>query len=312
VDDGQAQELAPRAPQAPLGLHEELWHLERERAKTACTCGPEHLRLRSDQGELVAPRGGSVNRCSYCAKLAAVENCEMLALDALEGDAPQVLVVLGTRTATVEMERFYVGLKRVKSALRRQWPLVEYASLLEFTTGYGPKSGGLRRPHWNLLLKGVPADDAEAARVVAARAWCRYVDAQEHAQHGGPIYSAGGLMRYLALHFQKSSQEPPEGFTGQRFNCSRGYFTGCTRATARERAKQALRLKREVWKAQQHAAATGAPADALDVELTAQLAYRRQLATRWVLASDTGARLSSTAVPKSSLADRLRHVVHGP
>jgi hypothetical protein len=243
----------------------------------------------------VKPRGGSVNRCDYCARLAAVENCEMLALDAMEGDPAAVLLVLGTRTATIEMDGFYAGLKQVKKALKRRWGAVEYASLVEFTTGYGERSGGLRRPHWNLMLKGVPAEDAEAARAIAARVWCQHVDAEEHAQHGAPIYSAGGLMKYLALHFQKATQEPPAGFTGQRFNCSRGYFTGCTRAVARSRAREALRLKRELWRValvhEERAALTGEEVDAHEVELDGQLAYRRAAATRWTLATASGARV---------------------
>jgi hypothetical protein len=259
--------------------------------------------LRSDHGELVAPRGGSVNRCDYCAKLAAVENCEMLALDAMEGDAPEVLIVLGTRTATVEMAVFYLGLKKVRLALRRRWPHAEYVSLVEFTTGYGERSGGLRRPHWNLLWKGIPGTAADEAGVIAARIWCRHVDAEPHAQHASAIRDGVALMKYLAHHFQKESQQPPASFTGQRFNCSRAYFTGCTRATARARAKEALALKREIWK---HGQVLD---DAHDIELAAQLSHRRNLATRWVLASDTGARLSSAAVPKSTLSDRLREVL---
>lgn len=101
-------------------------------------CGPRSLRLRSEHGELVPVRGRSVNPCRYCARLAAVENAEMLALDALEGDAPQVLVVLTTRTAGVDMAGFYRGLEMVRRELRKRWPATEYASLVEFTTGYGP------------------------------------------------------------------------------------------------------------------------------------------------------------------------------
>lgn len=306
--DADRSLLPPRravGADAPLGLHEEL-------STPGCSCGPKHLRLRSDHGELVAPRGGSVNRCAYCAKLAAVENCEMLGLDALEGNAPEVLIVLGTRTATVDMAGFYLGLEKVKRALRRRWPDAEYASLLEFTTGYADRSGGLRRPHWNLLWKGIPGADAAQAGAIAARIWCQHVDAEEHAQHASAVRDGVALMKYLANHFMKESQQPPADFTGQRFNCSRGYFTGCTRATARARAKQSLALKRELWKANNahraRAAVDGREVDALEVELDAQLAHRRNLATRWVLASDTGARLSDVAVPKQNLAARLREL----
>lgn len=292
---------------AALGKHEGLSHPESESAPKRCTCGPEHLRLRSEHGELVQPRGKSVNRCDYCAKLAAVENCEMLSLDAMNGDPPTVLLVLGTRTATVNMAGFYDGLRLVKRALKRRWPAAEYASLLEFTTGYGERSGGLRRPHWNLAFKGIPADDAAAAGAIAFPVWCRHVDAEVHAQHASAIRSGEALAKYLALHFQKESQQPPAGFKGQRFNCSRGYFTGCTRATARARARESLAIGREVWKQLQRTDAD-APANAHDVELNAQLAYRLAMRTRWVLASETGARLSDQALPTTSVRERAaRH-----
>lgn len=147
----------------------------------------------------------------------------------------------------LEMAPYANGLECVKRALRRRWPDAEYASLLEFMTGYGERSGGKRRPHWNLRFKGVPAaalytgcieqrecdqlhDSARKQTCptgVAARVWCEHVDAERHVQRGRAIYAYGGLVKYLGLHLNKASQQPPAGFTGQRFNCSRGYFTGC-------------------------------------------------------------------------------------
>ncbi len=103
---------------AGLGKHEELPTKSSDR----CTCGPAHLRLRSEHGELVQPRGKCVNKCSYCAKLAAVENCEMLVADALDGDAPTLIMILGTRTATLNMTEFEAGRQSVVRKLRRRWP----------------------------------------------------------------------------------------------------------------------------------------------------------------------------------------------
>lgn len=283
-----------------LDLHEGLSASERQRAKPECTCRPEHLRLRSSHGELVTPRGRAVNRCDYCAKLAAVENCEMLSLDAMEGDAPTGLLVLTTRTSTVDMAGFYRALSEIKRALKRRWPAFEYASLVEFTTGYAERSGGLRRPHWNLLTKGIPADELDAAGAIAFPIWCRHVDAEQHVQYVDPIRTAGALTKYLALHFQKASQQPPANFTGQRFNCSRGYFTGATRAQARARARDALALKRELHKLGQ------VIDDAHERELAAQLAHRRNLATTWTLASETGGRLGDAVLTPTTLAERLR------
>lgn len=183
-----------------------------------------------------------MNLCAYCARLAAVENSEVLALDAAEW-APSVWVVLTTRTATVETRPFYEARRQLQRAIQRRWPAAQYAALVEFTTGYGPHSGGLRRPHWNLLLKGIPVEALEELRELVERVWCARVDARPSGQYVGSIEEAGGLMRYLALHFQKESQAPPIGWRGTRFTHSRGYFPDGI-AAVRARARRSLRLKR--------------------------------------------------------------------
>jgi hypothetical protein len=224
-----------------------------------CPRWPENMRLLSSQGELVRGRCASTNLCDYCARLGAVENAEVLALDALHGVAPTCWAVLTTRTASTDPRRFYKSRQAVIRALQRRWPAVEYAALVEFTTGYGPRSGGRRRPHWNLLLKGIPADDVERAGEVIRRVWCAREDARPEGQYVGTVGEAGGLMRYLALHFQKESQKPPAGWRGHRFLKSRGYLTvredegGDWRPmpAAREEAKATLRWRRELWKAEQ-------------------------------------------------------------
>jgi hypothetical protein len=203
------------------------------------------MRLVSSDGVVRRGRCGSVNLCSYCAKLRAIENAEMLSLDALDHGAPEVWACLTTRTADPVPASFYRAREQVRKALRRRWPECQDATLVEFTTGYGPRSGGRRRPHWNALLKGVPTADVEEARAVVARVWCGQVDAEASRQHVGPVADAGGLMRYLALHFQKESQSPPKGWRGHRFVASRGYFPSGAPA-ARQRAKESLRLGRAV------------------------------------------------------------------
>jgi hypothetical protein len=215
-----------------------------------CKRWPERLWLLSDQGERVPGRCRATNLCDYCARLAAVENTEMLALDAMIGNAPQVWCVLTTRRSTIDMSLFYEGRRQLFRELRRRLGRqIEYSCLLEFTTGYGPRSGGKRRPHWNLLLKGVGVEHLDVVRQVIADVWCRVVEATISAQYVGEISDAGGLMRYIALHFQKESQAPPRGFRGQRFNCSRGYFDGHTRAEARSEARDSLFEKRQLHRA---------------------------------------------------------------
>ena len=76
------------------------------------------MRLLSSWGELVKGRCRAANRCDYCARLAAVENAEMLALDALDGQARAVWCLLTTRTATIDTARFYKSREVVMRAIR--------------------------------------------------------------------------------------------------------------------------------------------------------------------------------------------------
>ncbi len=215
----------------------------------------------------------------------------MLALDALQGFAPTLWAVFTTRTATLDMARFYAARRQVLLALRRRWPHCQLAWVLEFTTGYGPRSGGRRRPHWNALIKGIPTEDLDLARDVALRVWCSRVDALPQGQYVGEIAHVGGLMRYLALHFLKQSQAPPEGFRGHRFSTTRGYFAASA-ASERDRARAALRLKRELWSLINH---EDCPDELVDVVAADRIALAA--ATTWELVSLTAsaARTESAA-----------------
>jgi hypothetical protein len=245
-------------PQAALDLHEGIAAAE---VTGGCPRWPEELRLRSTLGAMVLGRCKATNLCDYCARLAAVENAEVLALDAMENTAPELWSVLTTRTATIDTGAFRRAREGVRRAVRRRWPEAESATLIEFTTGMGTRSGGDRRPHWNDTWKGVPAADADELHEVIAAAWCSRVDALPKGQHVQSVTETGGLMRYLALHFQKESQQPPKGWRGHRFRTTRGYLAQSLEQ-ARLEARQSLRLRREVWKAEQ---AGYRGQDALDV-----------------------------------------------
>lgn len=229
---------------AALVLHEGIW--DPEESEGGCARWPETMRLVASDGTVRRGRCRATNLCSYCAKLQAVENAEMLALDAVENGAPEVWACLTTRSGEPRPSAFYAARKQVRKALRRRWPSCQDSTLVEFTTGYGPRSGGVRRPHWNALLKGVPVAQVDEAQEIVGRVWCGQVDAEPSRQHVAPVSDAGGLMRYLALHFQKESQSPPKGWKGHRFTSSRGYFPQGA-ALARERAKCSLRLGRAVF-----------------------------------------------------------------
>lgn len=205
--------------------------------------------MRSSDGIVVPMPCGRMD-CPWCCKRKDWESAEMVCLDALDGNAPTVWLCLGTREVDVDARRFARAREHVVRALRRRWPDCEYYGRREWTTGYGAHSGGQRRPHFHLLFKGIPREDADQAFDVAARVWCQHVDAEVDAQRGGEIHAPGGLIRYITAHHAKESQKPPRGWTGKREVRSLGYFDSPVdelRARAREsiaRRRITYRLRR--------------------------------------------------------------------
>jgi hypothetical protein len=199
----------------------------------------------------VRGRCRSVNLCDYCAQLASIENTALLTMDATVGTSPAVLAILTTRTATADPKPFYRARSELYRALKARYgPQVAYAALVEFTTGYGPLSGGKRRPHWNLLLKGLPVDEIDAVRELIVSTWCKHVDAKPQGQYVEVLLDAAAAVRYVGNHFQKASQHPPKGWKGHRFTRSRNYLWTDTTA-ARAAARESVQLARELWKAEQ-------------------------------------------------------------
>src|SRR3954447_11761517 len=225
------------------------------------------MRLRSSLGEVVRGRCRATNQCAYCARLAAVETSELLLLDALE-DAPSVYVVLTAR-ALLDRRDCRRHLTQLRRSLRRRWPAIRWAVLVEFQ-----RRGAL---HLNLLVKGVPADDVDELHELAAAGWCARVDAEPRAQFVGRVTDGGGLVRYIALHFLKPAQAPPIGWRGHRVSYSRAYLVRPA-AEMREQARRSLRVKRELQRAR--AAGWSDPAD---VEMAAREAMAIADATSWQL-----------------------------
>src|SRR3954453_18539078 len=125
------------------------------------------MRLLSSQGELVRGRCRATNLCAYCARLFAVETSEMLMLDAVEY-APTVYAVLTAREL-LDRADCRGHLTKLRRSLRRRWPAIEWAVLVEFQ-----RRGAL---HLNLLIKGVPVGDVAELHAHMARVWCERVDA---------------------------------------------------------------------------------------------------------------------------------------
>lgn len=217
----------------------------------ACPRWPRRLSLISNFGQIVQGRCGSPNQCEYCARLAAVENAELLSLDALNGVAPTTYMVLTQPSTDQSPRAYYRSKQKLQEALRRQIEGYQAAWLVEFTTGRAASSGGRRRAHLNGLIKGVHSEDqADVVRQVIQSVWCPRQDASPAAQYVAPVQDLEGLARYLALHFLKQPQAPPIGWTGHRFSTTRGYLWQAT-PQAREVARAALRDKRELWRALQ-------------------------------------------------------------
>lgn len=267
-------------PTARLDLLKEISDVgcsESRSGRRGCSRWPQAFRLISNRGEVVEGRCRSANKCEYCGRLGAIENAEMLQLDALETGGPSVWCVLTTRTPSSDPKPFYESRRQVFRAVRRRWPKAEYAALVEFTTGYGPKSEGLRRPHWNIMFKGVPEGDVDELKKVVLNVWCGRENALPRAQHVGTIHEAGGLMRYLALHFQKESQQPPEGWRGHRFVKSRGFFNVSA-------SEQRTRAKESLWERASFARAYDRGLEGLDAELAVKQDRKNRDETSWAFA----------------------------
>jgi hypothetical protein len=266
------------SPGASLDLHEGI-----DDPRSGCLRWPKALRLRNEQtGELVRGRCKATNLCPYCQRLYVVETVEMLTLDALE-HAPTLWIVLTAREHLTRAD-CRRHLDQLLKVCRRRWPSIEWFVQVEFQ-----RRGAL---HLNLLIKGVPADHLDRLQGLLSARWCARVDAEAPGQWGGAVEDAGGAIRYLSkmlAHGLKAEQAPPIGWRGHRTSQTRGYLVRSA-AVMRRQAREALRFKRELWKAIE------AGADAHDAELQAREAVQAAALSVWVLATDRGARVSGTAV----------------
>jgi hypothetical protein len=257
---------------ASLDLHEES---SGEAPPKTCKRWPKRLSLISNHGEIVKGRCSSPNLCEYCARLAAVVNAELLALDAMHGVSPTSYLVLTTPSTVPDPRAYYESKAQLQRKLRQEVDGFQAAWLVEFTTGRADQSGGHRRPHLNGLLKAVTtSEDATVVRQVVEDVWCRREAASPAAQYVAPVQEMAGLMRYLALHFLKERQAPPLGWRGHRFTTTRGYLWLPT-PQARKVAREALTDKRELWRA----LATGA--DAAEAEDRVEWARFVRSQTTW-------------------------------
>jgi hypothetical protein len=249
-----------------------------------CPRWPELLRLLSSQGELVVGRCKCTNLCRYCQLLFVLETVEMLLLDAAE-HAPTLYVVLTAREHLTR-KACTDHLRQLRRAAKRIWPDVEWFVQVEFQ-----RRGAL---HLNLLVKGVPVDQAPALLSVLSDRWCARVDAEPVGQWVGEISDAGGLSKYLAKHLGhglKAEQAPPIGWRGHRTSQTGGYLVRPA-SVMRQEARRSRRLHRALDRA------IKAGHHGHDAELVAQQTVAIEDETTW--------QLRNLAPPRQPMTDRER------
>lgn len=228
-----------------LDLHWGISPPRERNERSGCPRSRDEHRLISDSGAVVRVRCKGPNLCLYCRKIATIETVEMLTLDAME-DAPTIGVVLTAREFLTRRD-CYAHLDHLRRAVRRRWPLAEWFVQVEFQV-----RGAL---HLNLLVKHVPADGVDGFRALVRQVWCARVDAlpdhqwaEAFAEHLG---GAQGFIKYvnkIMAHGLKESQAPLLGWKGHRTSQTRGYFVRPA-SVMRLEAREALAVKRELWKA---------------------------------------------------------------
>lgn len=197
-------------------------------------------------GRTAPLRSKASNRCPGCARAVAYENMTLLRIDAEENGAPGHVLTLTSRDPVTDAGAYREACAVFWRAFRRTWgESVEYCGFIEWTTGDGPRSGGFRRMHSHWLLKGLSADDLEAVELWASQEWRKLTGAW--VVQLAELRTVGGIVGYLALHHEKLSQAPPEGWSGKRFRPSKGYF-GAPVAHLRQRARDWLCERR--WREQ--------------------------------------------------------------
>jgi hypothetical protein len=209
--------------------------------------------------------------------MSAIENAAVVRLDAAAG-APTLGVTLTTarpfprvphcgcdgpgdccmRAFSIRFRRDMAQLVRwLRAELKRRGcPRIEYLAFIEWTSGQGEKSGGRRRMHAHLLVKGAELGACEVRGPAAVECACevhsieRAMSAEWHAITGDayivearPLRTPAGAIAYLTLHHHKTEQGPPVGWSGRRLRASKGYWSRPI-AELREEARAAVRERR--------------------------------------------------------------------
>lgn len=161
-------------------------------------------------------------RCPKCGAYQALINCGMVFLTSQRMGNPSSVAVLTTKDPEGAIERWSKDVEQVFRGLKRRWPHVERLGFMEWTTGLARSSGGKRRPHMHLLLRGLPRGEEQAAEQKVREIWERRTGANRVEVETLRETECG--IRYLALHHGKLEQAPPAGWSGRAMRPSRGWY----------------------------------------------------------------------------------------
>jgi hypothetical protein len=224
----------------------------------------------------VAARCKAPNKCPFCAYLAACENAVVVSLDSEAQGPPRVGMTLTTVDPEYRPDVFRRGVEQTFRAIRRRYPAAEYLGFMEWTTGEGPRSGGLRRAHVHVLLRGVAPGQVSAVEAVVRKVWAgeRAMGSRLEVRE---LRTPAGATAYLTLHHHKQAQRPPAGLAVKRFRPSRGYFSRPVaewRAEARELLSE-RRVRRAAWSVLDWETLDRLPEDVVQHEFAAAIVQAR-------------------------------------
>lgn len=237
-----------------------------------CPAPKRGLALRLPSGLLIPCPCTRVS-CAACGKFHALTALEMVRDTAARMGRPQVALTLtSVDPARAEAGVFSKDVEQVMRALRRRWPGIEYLGFMEWTTGRAARSGGIRRPHMHLLVRGLPPEDAAEAEAITRRVWLRRTGAS--VIECVPLRCADDGSAYLALHHLKPAQHAPEGWKGRRLRPSKGWW-GTDAAALKKSAQNYVRDRahRERIKAGRRAECAGLSEAGLPPDVAAELVY---------------------------------------
>jgi len=231
---------------------------QRSVTRPAKRCPNRRIGLRLKNGTQLAPLNCKRRDCPVCGPRKARELARVLILDAAV-DCPTHGMTLTTQDPDISPADFRKAVAAVFKRLRRRYGRsVEYFGMVEFTSGEGTHSGGYRRIHQHILLKGLPAhvDVLDVERNVR-ETWQASTGATR--VEVAELRTPGGALGYLALHHKKPKQAPPPDWHGMVERHSLGYFHRPI-AELRQQARQQLRVEAISW-------ATGLPYDLASLEV---------------------------------------------